>query len=292
LYVFAGFIEIYLQTVESGNKMVQAQVPIARVVRHPCLGGIEIQEVRDRVIDASIVTMDLKVAMIVRGHTRFRYRGSSSVVPLGATLAVEPGEVHHPGPVDGPFDADLILVDINAISVWMRDEHYPWRWGFSFKTPVSHHLKLARRFRLLTRALRAPASTNLLLEERAHSLLESLQVVYGGVTLAKEWRKHDGLNLAREFIHDTYTESISLDALADASGLPRARFLRAFRREFGMAPHAYQTRLRVDHARRLIASGATISDASVSAGFFDQSHLHRHFVKVFGLTPGTYSMPR
>jgi AraC-like DNA-binding protein len=76
--------------------------------------------------------------------------------------------------------------------------------------------------------------------------------------------------------------------LAQRSGLPRPRFLRAFKREVGLAPHAYQVQLRVDHARRLLAQGMPIAAAAASAGFFDQSHFHRHFTRVVAMTPRVY----
>jgi AraC-like DNA-binding protein len=66
------------------------------------------------------------------------------------------------------------------------------------------------------------------------------------------------------------------------------RFLRSFKRNIGMTPHAYQVQLRVDRARRMLAHGADVADAAAAAGFCDQSHLHRHFTRTVGVTPGVY----
>ncbi|MBO6581032.1 MAG: AraC family transcriptional regulator, partial [Thalassospira sp.] len=38
-----------------------------------------------------------------------------------------------------------------------------------------------------------------------------------------------------------------------------------------------------------IKSGDTLADIASAAGFADQSHLNRHFVRAFGLTPGRYA---
>ena len=54
-------------------------------VRHPSLPGVEIRVVRDRGARSAptppMMTSDLKLGMVVRGANRFRYRGSSWIVP-------------------------------------------------------------------------------------------------------------------------------------------------------------------------------------------------------------------
>ncbi|WP_445764936.1 helix-turn-helix domain-containing protein [Pseudomonas sp. RIT-To-2] len=35
-------------------------------------------------------------------------------------------------------------------------------------------------------------------------------------------------------------------------------------------------------------AGALLADVAVACGFFDQTHLARHFSRVFGTTPGAY----
>jgi AraC-like DNA-binding protein len=36
--------------------------------------------------------------------------------------------------------------------------------------------------------------------------------------------------------------------------------------------------------------GESLTQASLIAGFFDQSHMTRHFLKAFGLTPARWRM--
>jgi AraC-like DNA-binding protein len=65
--------------------------------------------------------------------------------------------------------------------------------------------------------------------------------------------------------------------------------VRAFKGAFGMPPHAYLTGRRIDRARRLLVEGAPAAEAATRAGFYDQSHLHRHFVRYLGVPPGRYA---
>ena len=49
-----------------------------------------------------------------------------------------------------------------------------------------------------------------------------------------------------------------------------------------------QGAVRVDHARRLLPSGTSLSSIATSSGFADQSHLNRHFKRQYGFTPGVF----
>jgi AraC-like DNA-binding protein len=93
---------------------------------------------------------------------------------------------------------------------------------------------------------------------------------------------------ARQVIRDGYLEEITASDLAAATGRSRFIIHRAFKAVYGMAPSDYQRQLRLRAARRLIAQGWPISEAAVQAGFADQSHLTRWFLRYYGITPGRY----
>jgi AraC-like DNA-binding protein len=69
----------------------------------------------------------------------------------------------------------------------------------------------------------------------------------------------------------------------------RFHLVRAFANATGMAPYEYLIALRVGHAAALLASGWNCTDAATAAGFFDQSHLNRHFTRSLGVTPGAWA---
>jgi AraC-like DNA-binding protein len=205
----------------------------------------------------------------------------------------EPGEVHVAEQICGPYDVDVLWVDAGSISQ-LTGHASLLPMGFSFKDPMSAAPFLARTFRTLAAALRERQAPRLLLEERMLAFVEAVRLAYSGREAPPpDASGHVAAVLrAKDLICDRLSEGIGLAELADVGRLPMPRFLRAFRKIMGLPPHAYQVRLRVDRARRLIASGAGISDAALEAGFCDQSHLHRHFVRVMGITPGDYARQR
>lgn len=97
---------------------------------------------------------------------------------------------------------------------------------------------------------------------------------------------------ARTQIDDDPSSHITLSELAALSGVNRYQLVRAFARELGTTPHAYVVQCRVRLARRLLLQGETLASTAQRAGFADQSHMTRAFVRQFGITPGRYMAPR
>ena len=95
--------------------------------------------------------------------------------------------------------------------------------------------------------------------------------------------------LLRDLLDARFLDGVSL---AEAAALLHAHpthLVRAFSKEFGMAPHQYLTSRRVDHARTLLLDGLSLPDVAATAGFYDQSHLTRHFKRIVGGNPGAFA---
>ena len=83
-------------------------------------------------------------------------------------------------------------------------------------------------------------------------------------------------------------QPLTLTDLAEVAGLSMWRFATVFRQQMGIAPHRYICHLRVHRAEALMQGGTSPATAASEAGFYDQSHLSRHFKSVFGMAPGRY----
>ncbi|MEG8279219.1 helix-turn-helix domain-containing protein [Streptomyces sp. AHA2] len=92
----------------------------------------------------------------------------------------------------------------------------------------------------------------------------------------------------RELLDERVVEGIGLREAAGLVGAHPAHLVRAFSAAYGIAPHQYLTSLRVGRARRLLLEGRSPGEVAVAAGFYDQSHLTRHFRRLVGVPPGRY----
>ena len=101
-------------------------------------------------------------------------------------------------------------------------------------------------------------------------------------------RDERALRLARDYLGERPERNVGLDELATAAGIGKFRLIRLFRERTGLPPHALQLAHRVRAARRMLEAGETIAATAAATGFADQSHLHRHFRRSLGVTPGEY----
>ncbi|AOK21402.1 AraC family transcriptional regulator [Burkholderia ubonensis] len=93
-------------------------------------------------------------------------------------------------------------------------------------------------------------------------------------------------------IDASFAQSLNLDTLAAVAGLSVSRFTARFRSEVGLSPHRYLCLVRVRCAQDLLRAGLAPSVVATEVGFFDQSHLCRHFRRVLGITPRDYVIAR
>ncbi|HKO49526.1 MAG TPA: helix-turn-helix transcriptional regulator, partial [Polyangiaceae bacterium] len=77
--------------------------------------------------------------------------------------------------------------------------------------------------------------------------------------------------------------------LAKQVGVSRFQALRTFKRRYGLPPHTYQLSVRLAFAQKALREGLQPADVAAQYGFFDQSHLTRHFKRLWGLTPAQYA---
>jgi AraC-like DNA-binding protein len=92
----------------------------------------------------------------------------------------------------------------------------------------------------------------------------------------------------RELLDAHVPDGVTLEDASKLVHAHPAHLVRAFSREYGMPPHRYLTGRRVDLARRYLLDGRPAAEVATLAGFYDQSHLNRHFRKLLGVTPTSF----
>jgi AraC-like DNA-binding protein len=92
----------------------------------------------------------------------------------------------------------------------------------------------------------------------------------------------------RAVLAERFAEPVTADELAAAADASRYAVYRAFQSTYGLSPSDFQRQLRLRLARALLGAGRPAAEAAAVAGFADQAHLTRWFVRYFGVTPSAY----
>ncbi len=82
---------------------------------------------------------------------------------------------------------------------------------------------------------------------------------------------------------------MSLKELAAIVQMSAHYFSQLFKQSTGITPHQYVIHCRIERAKELLMQRKlTIADVAKVVGFVDQSHFHRHFKRLVGITPKAF----
>ena len=94
---------------------------------------------------------------------------------------------------------------------------------------------------------------------------------------------------AKYFIERNFLDFTSLDAIARACGVDGPYLCRLFARFHDESPYQFLTRLRMEHASRiLLESDATVKSVAAALGFKDPFHFSRVFKSVHQVPPSRF----
>jgi AraC-like DNA-binding protein len=229
---------------------------------------------------------------VVAGQAMRSRRGRERrFVRPGQLVAWDPSNAHAGTAVDDrPWSARLMVVESADLAALGTDEEFSLSGNVAFPEPVIADPELVSGFLQLHVALETPR-TRLEQDERLAEWLRGLIEHSSARRLPRSTltpRDERALRLARDYLGDRPMRNVSLDELADVAGIGKFRLTRLFRERTGLPPHALQLAHRMRAARRLLEAGETIAETAAVTGFADQSHLHRHFRRGLGMTPGEY----
>jgi AraC-like DNA-binding protein len=232
------------------------------------------------------------VAAVVGGCETFRHRGERRYAPAGSVAVVCPDELHDGEPFGDGFEYRTFYPSVALMREIAEDltgravPHPPW-----FRQSVMDDPELAAAIAGLHGAVGPDGTRAPVLEQDARlvAVLGRLIARYADLdTPPVPVRESRAVRRARELLDARFAEEVELADLARTAGLSRSHLIRAFRRETGLTPHAYQIDRRFRAASRLLERGEAPGAVAAACGFCDQSHLNRVFKARMGVTPGAF----
>ena len=229
------------------------------------------------------------IGVIEAGIEGFRYQGEKHAAPPSSIVIVHPGEVHtgyavtRSGWTYRMFYPEAHLLQKAASEIADCLQPLP------YFPAIIQDKQLATRLRYLHLRLEESACK---LEKESLFLRTFSQLIGRYAQTPPPVKPVNSeayaVKLVREYLAANYAENTSLGKLSNLVNLKPLRLLRVFRKAFGLPPHAYLLQVRLIQAKKLLAVGMPIAEVATETGFSDQSHLHRHFKRTVGITPGQY----
>lgn len=110
-----------------------------------------------------------------------------------------------------------------------------------------------------------------------------------GIREAGSRIRDDRINFAMDFAEKHLQDTVTVKAAAEAACLSEGRFSHLFREQAGIAFSSWLVFRRLFFAYMKIAEGASITEASLAAGFSTPSHFATVNKKMFGITASDLS---
>lgn len=232
-------------------------------------------------------------AVTETGAQRFHCRGDRHTSGAGMVMAFNPDDPHDgESAAEAGFTYRIVHLGPDLVRSVLtdaagRDAPMPL-----FPQPVREDPVLRRALVRLHAAVAGGAAASALVRDERLTETVLAMVRRGARSPARTVPRpagSDAVRRARHLLEERWAEEIPAAQVARTAGCSRFALYRAFRTELGMPPSDFQRQVRLRAARRMLADGATAAEAAAACGFADQAHLHRWFVRCYGLTPGAYA---
>jgi len=94
------------------------------------------------------------------------------------------------------------------------------------------------------------------------------------------------------YIDKHFADPLISDHIAGEASFSKFHFIRLFKKIYDLTPHQYLIKVRVDHAKLLLAGDNRIADVCFAVGFESVSSFTGLFKKVTGQTPSSFQIER
>jgi AraC-like DNA-binding protein len=259
--------------------------------RDEALPFIEARSVQDgrKVCYAKHWHERFSIGVITRGRCNYINRTKTEKASVGAVVLMNPGDAHACNPVRGEqWSYRMLYIDVP----WLCETQAaagsnPSHCFTPFSTTATTEPELYEGLNCLFDTLIDPQVEHLEKQSASVSFMALLQQRLGTSRSAQP-KNSPRLTRAIDVIRQNCTRSLRLEEICAEVDLSASHLIRAFKKAYGLTPHAYQLNCRIELCRSLLRGGHSIADTALAAGFSDQAHFQRSFKRFVAATPGQY----
>lgn len=234
---------------------------------------------------------EYSIGVTLKGRQDFFCQNAFHKSPAGGVIVFNPEEVHDgQSGIGEHLEYVMLYVHPEAFQPLFQALGQPKLTVPRVKSALLADPALARYVLLLKQMISNHHSSAIESEQVLFNIAHSLLGHSGHAVNTFDFspRKDSLLIRAKDYIWANLAEDLSIDAIAAAANMSKYHFIRLFNQQFGLTPYQYVINCRVNLARQYIELGFTASHVALDAGFADNSHLNRHFKRVFGITTKQY----
>ena len=234
-----------------------------------------------------------KIIILLAGRAGYAIEGERYDLSPGDFVLVGRGSIHRPEVREDDFYERMILYISPAYLASLGTEDCDLEGCFRQAQTAFRYVyrdeggsRVRQLFETLARTVREGGYGAALLE-RAQFLelmVEVNRVCLGGHQVQATAGDSKVVALL-QYLYLHLTEELSIDQLAERFYISKYHMMRRFRQETGYSIHGYLTEKRLLLAQRLLAQGASPSEAGEQTGYQDYSTFSRAYKKHFGRGP-------
>lgn len=227
---------------------------------------------------------DYQLIYLLRGHMRVTLNGVTRVIKSGSVLLYKPGQPQ--------------------IYTYMNDVPCEVYWVHFYGTLIPQTLKELELDSLTC----ADVGTNYRISQLINEVLidlinEKFGAFYANAgrlmlilsEVAFSLKKNSDAEISTERFNNVLLQmhdiasNLSLKDLAEANNLSVSRFSHLFTQTFGMSPHSYRMKIKIDRAKYLLSENDySVKEIAEMLGFDDQFYFSRLFKKNTGVSPQAF----
>ncbi|MFF2093842.1 helix-turn-helix domain-containing protein [Paenibacillus sp. NPDC058174] len=220
------------------------------------------------------------IGVTLRGIQRYHVDGSLQLSYQNGVMFFNPEQVHDGMANDqSGLDYIMLYIDPQLLLEAMGKKDI-----VRFTAPIVYDHGLKSRIVSLSEAILSEKD-----EALCNELFLSLTDSFVQTNLSSDCKKDSVIiRKAKDMIFANLEHVLKLEEICAELGLSKFQFIRVFKAHTGISPYQYFLNCKVERAKQLIEKNRDIYFAVAACGFFDLTHLNKHFKSVYGTTAHEY----